>query len=1122
MKHATSFPSMKKFFTVGLLILISLVLQAAKASPAPTPDPAAVEAKTVADLQAWAALKAGNGPQGRPLPLAASWMVGESPYTDLYLRGMKPGDPDQKSFVLPLDSGPSPWRLVEEIKQGHHVLISFVDIIGTKGMRVPPGQLLSDEKFAAYFDAYYRPALEYARANKLPIAFRGWNWAKILLDIENGVRGRLPEGSDTAKLIRNGVPNNSLADPFGPVTRWEEFGKIWMGHELMQKIQEFYPDPPMVIFLNNHEAGQINSPSQIDDTCDRFVALHGTGKDLDFRARKIREGYAERYAALFAAARAAFVEPGWRKNSLFVAYNNTSSPTLGRGVSDTHDWSGRIGFDPESGYTEHRMYDGGMPEYYDNHWQAPLKGDWSPWSPQAEASNLIAYQDAKVWQENPTFYWSSIVWGGDMPSQDLVGRPGRYLTDDQSPKARWDIDRYTGMLQFGLWMLRPRDYHEFRANNDYRGFQGLTWEALLQSVDRVWNNPTLTEFWKFGELVHNPVFGERKHYFSSAASMPPWMKNMDRWFLLTSDANPPESEWPVYSKIANDDALRVFAMALQLGKSPERRWLIYAHAPLGAVAGSHVTLPGKGSVALDYVSSSGSFFVVDEASGKVEPLHRGGPAELALEPDHRHVKPGSPVVVKANVRHPATTPFERFTWKAPGQPERNTREPGSETFSFSKAGEYMITLEATTAAGEKVVGQTPVWVRNTLPAADTVIDLPLTCTYAWEGPWGTELPSGELMTFRYLPNASVSFDREPVLLGGRFVEDPERGSVLELEGEKEGVIITRSKRTTMEPKGHSDLAIDFWFKAEDVQRRQQLFSQGMDQRPGINIYLEDGKLFAGSWVQVPPTVDFPGDWISSPVVAGKWVHVRFVLNDAETNPKPGVATLFLDGKAVGSASAAMLPYAYGNPRLSLPIVAGAARTASGKKMAKEDFFKGRFSNFTYSTGAAARAETGSSEAGGDSTSIQETKVVAAINVGGDAVAGTSGISYQADTGGEGGSVQSLLATIPLQALEDQDVYRSFRVGTAFSYQFYLPNGNYLVRLKFIEPEHGSTPRQFHVDLQGQRVTQNLNIEKTVGVLNELELKFPARIVDGRLSMNFEATSGEALLAGLIIEKTTEH
>ena len=134
MKRAASFPSMKKFFTVGLLILISLVLvgygfwfiktnpsQAAKVSPAPTPDPAAVEAKTVADLQAWAALKAGNGPQGRPLPLAASWMVGESPYTDLYLRGMKPGDPSRGSFVLPLDSGPSPWRLVEEIKQGHEL-----------------------------------------------------------------------------------------------------------------------------------------------------------------------------------------------------------------------------------------------------------------------------------------------------------------------------------------------------------------------------------------------------------------------------------------------------------------------------------------------------------------------------------------------------------------------------------------------------------------------------------------------------------------------------------------------------------------------------------------------------------------------------------------------------------------------------------------------------------------------------------------------------------------------------------------------------------------------------------------------------------------------------------------
>ena len=1093
-------------------------------------DPTVVtplEAQTVARLKAWGELKEGNDPvKGRPLPLAASWAAGASHYSRIYAEGRDIGHPVHDSFVLDPLLGPGPDRMVQEIKQGKHVMITFEDVLSAGGVNRPTSRF-NEPGFVQYFDNYYRPALLYAKTHKLPIAIRGWNWAVTLVDIENGVAGRgRPTRQlgpdDTAKLIKNGTVFNKLADPFGPIGRWQEFGQIWMGHEVMRRIQEIYPDPPMVVFINNNEVGQITDAASIDDTTDRYVAQHGTGTTLEFRARMIREGYAERYAALFASARAAFVETAWRDNVRFIAYNNQPTQILGR---NEMNWNRRIGFDPNPGpgfgFSEHRKYDGGTPEYYDNHWQAPNKGDWSPWSPQAEASNMIAYQDARVWAENPNFYWSSSLWGGDMPS-NLSGQPGRYINDDGSPFAKWDMNRYNGMLQFGLWILRPREYREFRGEDDLRGFNGLAWNELVQSVDRVWNNATLTEFWKFGKLVHNPVFGTREHYFSSTASMPTLLREMDRWFLLTSNVNPAESTWPEYWTIRPSNALKVFALALSLGEAPNRRWLIYAHAPLGSVAGSSVTLPGIGSVVLDYIPRSGSFFTVNEGSLTATALLRGGPAEIALTPSARHIVPGASVTVSAALRHPPATAITGYTWRVPGEADRTSATLVNQTYTFPTPGEKMITLEAATADGATVVEQVSIWVRPSPPTDGVVLDMPLRSAYSWSGPWGTDLQSGALQTFRYQPNASNSFDRESVLRGGNIVNDPEEGNVLEVRTALDGVIATRSSRTILNSDGHSNMAVSFRFKAEDVQRRQLLYSQGADGRPGISIYLQGGQIFAGSWLS-----NWLGEWISAPVIASRWYEVRFALTDATIAPRAGVASLTLDGVLAGTASGARLPIHYQHPRLSVAGMAVSVRSATsanadGVTLAAvagsllgvidsvtrrpRDHFTGRLADFTFATGAGLSAG--------------QRYVQMAVNVAGGERPGSTGIPFEADTGGTNGTTGELPPALPSEAVTDPEIYRTYRFGAAFSYNLPVPNGSYNVRLMFLEPDDRSTPRLFNVDLEGSRILTNFNVQAEAGAPRQaFDRSFPVSVSDGTLNLSFVGVAGtEAVLSGFVIEK----
>ena len=109
-------------------------------------------------------------------------------------------------------------------------------------------------------------------------------------------------------------------------------------------------------------------------------------------------------------------------------------------------------------------------------------------------------------------------------------------------------------------------------------------------------------------------------------------------------------------------SLRVFSVALVRGEQPNRSWLIYAHAPLGAVANTKVQLPGYGDVKLDSVSMSGSFFAVNESDRSVKTLIAGGPAEIAMSVAEKHVPSGGEVLVNAELTCPPASPLTGFVF----------------------------------------------------------------------------------------------------------------------------------------------------------------------------------------------------------------------------------------------------------------------------------------------------------------------------------------------------------------------------------------------------------------------------------------------------------------------------
>ncbi len=888
------------------------------------------------DLAAWAK-QPQFGPEGRPLPVTGCWMA-------------------EGLF--------GPDRFVQLIQQGHHVMLTFLGVSGQVIRGFKGEDPRQRQKITARIEAY-RPALEFAREHNLPIAIREWNWSSMPGQYQEMTahfeKRAIPLEQDV-RVIAGGEPGKA-PDPFGPVEAWREWGAFWFGNDFMRAIQRIYPNPPLVILLDNNEGPKVRSADEIPADYPRLIAFLGGKPPADRRAieRAIQEGYAERYRAMFEAARAAMIEPAWRRNVRFVAYNTLwDTGYIGQGGRPQTG----IGFDPDRGWTACWMFDGSMPELYDNDWQ-PEKTDFRPWSPQTEAMNYFAAQ-SWVFSRNPDFYWSVIAWDGERPSNAWRGRRSAsktytYVTRGQ----RWDFDRYQGWLQFTLWVTRPREFREFRGNTPERHahVEG-TFQAVLEAVDRPWTNPVLRDFWRFGELVPNR--DERPWFDSLTEFHPKWVRDMDRWYLLTADVNPPRTNW------TETTVLRVFALALRMGEKPNRRWLLYAHAPLGAVPDVTVTVPEVGPIRLESVPKSGTFFLLEEGTRTPTRLIAGGPDELMVSPERQWAKAGETVSFEARVAHAPGQRFTEFRWQLGDETVLEQDRLAPVRHVYSSNGTYRVTVEGRLERGGVLREQAVVWVGEP-PPSTVIYDLPLCASFEWEGPWdAADDDPTRLISYRHLPNRGHA--PAPVLVGGRFVEDPERGSVLELEGKEDAVWLIRNRDTVMDQEGHPNQTISFWFKAWDNQKRQVLYAQGFHMA-GFNIYLHEGRLYAGSWAPVDGKVsdwfpiygrNFPGHWLSADGIGtGVWHHVALVLREATTEVRDNVMHLYLDGKRVASGEGVRIPRHYGVARLGTGPIGNELLTrfhdgeTDGKKVFK---FRGRLADFRFSHDSGGLGHGGAEEA----------------------------------------------------------------------------------------------------------------------------------------------------------------
>ena len=156
-----------------------------------------------------------------------------------------------------------------------------------------------------------------------------------------------------------------------------------------------------------------------------------------------------------------------------------------------------------------------------------------------------------------------------------------------------------------MWLLRPRIVREYRNHTDTLSNAEPYFLSIVNAVDRVHTNPILRKFWRKGELVAN-----RKYPHPYQSNIPAEYQSKDRWFLLDTDLDPTRP-WTL------DTEIFVFSLALVLGNSPEREWLIYVHSPLKERDNVKIAVPDYGPVTVN-VMPTGCFYHVLEKGNVVK------------------------------------------------------------------------------------------------------------------------------------------------------------------------------------------------------------------------------------------------------------------------------------------------------------------------------------------------------------------------------------------------------------------------------------------------------------------------------------------------------------------------
>lgn len=435
--------------------------------------------------------------------------------------------------------------------------------------------------------AYYKTAIEAYRKKNLPLTFVSTQWERLLS--EQPYRS-IGDDSNPNVLPLVGTAEKRLS-PFGDEKYWYQVGYQWTSRPVVAQLQELYPNPPLVIFLSNNEHPKL--PWYQIELDKRYSARYAVVQNLlngETKRDIAVAGWKKLYTALHKGMRDGLKNETWKRNARFVGYLANGSPTFGK--SPTWEFETLFtenSLDPYASY-----WDGSSYSYYSNTNSAVVQ------SPQVEAMNWVFLINANK-AANPNYFVDLSLWDGHTYDQS------DWRAAQESKERGSSLQTYIAMAKWGAWLVRPAIMREFRFYNETVANNQQYTQGILNIVDEINQNPILKRFWCEGSLVPNR---SRQHPYNS--NIPAKYANVDRWYLLNTSFDQP-GNWNLKTPIL------VYALALKIGETPRRQWLLYAYSTDKGARTVEVEIPDYRKIRLS-TSASGTYFIVQEPSDQAQEI----------------------------------------------------------------------------------------------------------------------------------------------------------------------------------------------------------------------------------------------------------------------------------------------------------------------------------------------------------------------------------------------------------------------------------------------------------------------------------------------------------------------
>ena len=202
----------------------------------------------------------------------------------------------------------------------------------------------------------------------------------------------------------------------------------------------------------------------------------------------------------------------------------------------------------------------------------------------------------KEWAQgiNPEYFWELSTWFDP-----------KWIQKMREAGQSFPPERYRGFVTWGMWMTKPRAVRHFTGWTSLREDNWQWYQQIVEAVDQIHDNPILTEFWQYGRPVPN---FSREHPYQSDILQ--GFQNVPRWYALNTSLDPLIPHDVAPSAILGL-TFRVWAQAQVLGEKPDRRWLIYAHSPLGSERDVEIEIPDFSTIKVD-TNQAGVYYLMTE------------------------------------------------------------------------------------------------------------------------------------------------------------------------------------------------------------------------------------------------------------------------------------------------------------------------------------------------------------------------------------------------------------------------------------------------------------------------------------------------------------------------------